>query len=108
MISGLPKEVIITNSQVRQALAKSIKSIVDTIKSTLETTPPELVADIYQKGIILTGGTSQLIGLDKYIANAVQIPVHVADDAQTCAVRGMGIILDDENLLKDIAVLPAQ
>lgn len=108
VMTGLPREVIVNNFQIQQALLRSIESIVDVIKSTLETTPPELVADIYQKGIILTGGTSQLKGIDMFIAQVVQIPVHVADDAQTCAVRGMGIILENEPLLKDIAVPSSQ
>jgi len=108
VVSGLPKEVIITSSQVRNAISRSIQQILDTIKATLETTPPELVADIYQKGIILTGGTAMLKGLDKFIAQGIQIPVHVADDSQTCTVRGMGAILDDENLLLDIVVPSSQ
>ncbi len=108
VVSGLPKEVIVNSSQIRDAISKSIKSIVDIIKATLETTPPELAADIYQKGIIMTGGTSQLRELDQYISAAVQIPVHIADDPQTCTVRGMGVILDDKNLLADIAVSSAQ
>lgn len=108
VVSGLPREVEVNNSQIRNAISKSIQQILDTIKSTLETTPPELVADIYQKGIILTGGTSLLKGLDKFIAQGVQIPVHIADDPQTCTVRGMGAILDDELLLSDIAVPSSQ
>lgn len=104
VISGLPREVSVTDQQVRVAMKKSVQHILETIKSTLETTPPELVADIYQKGIILTGGSSQLKGIDKYIARAIQIPVHVADDPQTCTVRGMGAILEDEALLQDIMV----
>lgn len=108
VVSGLPREVIITNTQIQYALHKSVQQILDTIKSTLETTPPELVADIYQKGIILTGGSAQLKGIDRLIAQAIQIPVHIADDPQTCTVRGIGVILDDEALLKDIAVPSSQ
>lgn len=108
VMTGLPRQIIIDHNQVRQAIYRSIRSIADTIKATLETTPPELVADIYQKGIILTGGSSHLKNMDKYVSNLVQIPVHIADDAQTCTVRGLGAILDDENLLNDIAILPAQ
>ena len=107
VISGLPKEVIVNNVQIQKAIIKSVFKILDTIKSTLETTPPELVADIYQKGIVLTGGLAQLKGLEKFISDSIQIPVHVADDPQTCAVRGMGILLDDEHLLKDIVVIPS-
>ena len=108
VLTGLPREVMVNNVQLQQAINKSIKAMVDTIKSTLETTPPELVADIYQRGIILTGGTSQLKGIDVFIAQAVQVPVHIADDAQTCAVRGMGVILDDESLLRDLTVPSSQ
>ena len=106
ILSGLPKEVKINDAQIREALERSIGKILDTIKATLETTPPELVADIYQKGIYLTGGSAQLKGLDILISQMIEIPVHIADDPQTCAVRGMGVLLDDELLLKDI-VLPS-
>lgn len=108
IVSGLPREVLVDDSQIRGALAKSVKHILEAIKSTLETTPPELVADIYQKGIILTGGTALLKGIDRFIAKNIGIPVHIADDPQTCAVRGMGIVLDDETLLNDIAVPSSQ
>jgi len=104
VVSGLPKEIKINDAQVREALARSLEKILNTIKATLETTPPELVADIYQKGIYLTGGTAQLKELDSYISQNINIPVHVAEDPQTCAVRGLGSLLDDEALLKDIVV----
>jgi len=108
IVSGLPREVIVDDSQIRGALSKSVRNILEVIKSTLETTPPELVADIYQKGIILTGGTALLKGIDKFLSKNIGIPVHIADDPQTCAVRGMGIVLDDEKLLNDIAVPSSQ
>ncbi|MBP6942569.1 MAG: rod shape-determining protein [Candidatus Buchananbacteria bacterium] len=108
IVSGLPREVTVTNVQVQQAIQKSMEQILETIKSTLETTPPELVADIYQKGILLTGGTAQLKGIDRFISHAIEIPVHVADDPQTCTVRGLGIILDDERLLRDIVIPSSQ
>ncbi|MEI6288105.1 MAG: rod shape-determining protein [bacterium] len=108
VITGLPREVIVNSVQIQNSIFRSIQTILDTIKSTLETTPPELVADIYQKGIILTGGTAQLKNIDRFIVNGIQIPVHIADDPQTCTVRGMGSILDDEALLKDIKVLSSQ
>ena len=104
LITGLPKEVIINTDQVRLALQRSIAAIVDGIKSTLEITPPELVADIYQRGIILAGGGALLTGLDQIIAKVTKIPVKVIDDSLTCAVRGMGLILDDENLLREVAI----
>lgn len=108
VMTGLPKEVIVDNREIQAALHKSVQIILDVIKSTLETTPPELVADIYQKGIILTGGGALLKGIDKFIAGGIQIPVHITDDPQTCAARGLGVVLGDENLLKDIVVPSSQ
>ena len=104
LMSGLPKEVIMTTEQVNHALHRSISAIIEGIKSTLEITPPELVADIYQRGIILAGGGAMLSGLDMMIHKATKIPVKVIDDPLTCAVRGMGLILEDENLLKEVAI----
>lgn len=102
LVSGLPKEIIVNDEQMREALSKAVKVIIDNIKSTLEVTPPELVADIYERGILLTGGGSLLKGLDRAISRATQIPVYVADDPLTAVVRGTGYLLDDLNLLKNI------
>jgi rod shape-determining protein MreB len=99
LLSGLPKEIKIGDSQVREAISHSIHQIVDNIKIILETTPPELVSDIYEYGIILTGGGSLLRGLDKLISESAKVPVKVADDPLTCVVRGTGILLSDEELL---------
>ncbi|MDO8499519.1 MAG: rod shape-determining protein [bacterium] len=104
MISGLPKEVMITDTQVREALTRSLKNIVDNIKSALETTPPELVADIHERGILLTGGGALLRGIDQLISRATQIPVRIADDPLTAVVRGTGFLLDDAQLLNEISV----
>lgn len=104
LITGLPKEVMITTDQVKQALTRSISAIIEGIKSTLEITPPELVADIYQRGMILAGGGALLFGLDELIAGATKIPVRVIEDPLTCAIRGMGLILEDDNLLKEVTV----
>lgn len=106
LMTGLPKEITVTDAQIREALSRSIKQIVENVKATLETTPPELVADIYERGIVMTGGGALLKGLDKLIAKAAEIPVRVTDDPLTSVVRGTGIILEDENLLKEI-VLPS-
>ena len=81
------------------------QQIIENIKTTLETTPPELVSDIYEHGIFLTGGGALLRGLDKEIAQNTKIPVRVADDPLTCVVRGTGILLSDQELLDKI-VLP--
>jgi rod shape-determining protein MreB len=102
LINGLPKAVKINDSQVREAMLKTINLIIDNIKITLETTPPELVSDIYEHGIVLAGGGAILRGLDKEIAQATKIPVRVADDPLTCVVRGAGILLDDQELLDKV------
>jgi rod shape-determining protein MreB len=102
LINGLPKEISVSSSQIREAMSRIVKQIIDNIKITLETTPPELVSDIYEHGIILTGGGALLRGLDKEIAQATKIPVKIADDPLTCVVRGTGILLADQELLEKV------
>lgn len=104
LLTGLPKEIIVSDGQIREALDRSIRTIVDHVKATLEITPPELVADIYERGIVLTGGGALLKGLDKLISKHAAIPVRIADDPLTSVVRGAGFLLDNEPLLKDISL----
>ena len=104
LLTGLPKEIIINDSQIREAIHRSVRTIVENIKATLETTPPELVADIYERGIVLTGGGALLRGMDILISRQAAIPVRVADDPLTCVVRGAGLLLEDPRLLKDISL----
>ena len=106
--TGLPREIFVSVAQLRQAVHRSVTSIVDSIKSTLEVTPPELVADIYQRGMVLAGAGSQLTGLVDAISAATKIPVKLIDDPSTCVVRGMGLILEDETLLREVAVPSSQ
>jgi rod shape-determining protein MreB len=108
MVTGLPKEIMVTDAQVRDALARSVRTIVENIKSALEVTPPELVADIYERGIVLTGGGALLKGLDTVISRAAEIPVRVGDDPLTSVVRGTGMLLEDVELLKTIALPSSQ
>lgn len=102
LINGLPKAVKVSDVQIREAMSRTVHQIIDNIKITLETTPPELVSDIYEHGITLTGGGALLRGLDKEIAQATKIPVRVADDALTCVVRGAGMLLEDNELLQKV------
>ena len=102
LINGLPRSVEINDSQVREAISRTVAQIIENIKRTLETTPPELVADIYEHGIVLTGGGAMLRGIDREIAQATKIPVRIADDPLTCVVRGTGILLADPDLLNNI------
>ncbi len=104
LITGLPKEVTVHDGQIREALARSVRTIIDTIKATIEVTPPELVADIYERGMTLVGGGSLLRGLERSIAKETDIPVRIADEPQTALVRGCGVLLGDEALLKSIAL----
>lgn len=104
LVSGLPKEVIVNDEQIREALSHSIKMIVTNIKTVIEETPPELLSDIMHRGIILAGGGSLIRGLDKLIANQTEIPVRMMEDPLTAVVRGAGIILEDLENLKDILV----
>lgn len=108
LVTGLPKEIIVHDEQIREALSKSVKIIIDHIKATLEITPPELVADIYKRGITLTGGGALLKELDKAIADVTHIPVHVADDPLTAVCRGTGYLLDDIELLRTVSTTPSQ
>lgn len=99
VISGLPKEVLITDAHVREALDRSIRTIIDHIKMALEVTPPELTADIHERGMLLTGGSALLPGLDKLITAATEIPVRIVDDPLSAVVRGTAILLEDNRLL---------
>jgi rod shape-determining protein MreB len=102
LVTGLPKEIIITDAQVREALSRSIRIIVNNIKSTIEETPPELLADIMQRGIILAGGGSLIRGLDRLVADQTDMPVRMMEDPLTAVVRGTGIVLEDLESLKGV------
>jgi rod shape-determining protein MreB len=93
LLTGLPRSVEVGADQIREAIEISVAQIVDTIKDTIEETPPELVADIMDQGIVLAGGGALLAGLDRRVAEATQMPVHIADDPLTCVARGTGVVL---------------
>jgi rod shape-determining protein MreB and related proteins len=95
LLTGLPRSVEVGGDQVREALEPSVAQIMDAIKETIEETPPELVADLMDQGLVLAGGGALLAGLDRRVAEATQMPVHVADDPLTCVVRGATRTLED-------------
>lgn len=97
LLDGLPSNITITSEEIREALADPVASIIDAIRSTLERTPPELSADIIDRGIMLTGGGALLRGLDQLIANETGIPVNVAENPLDCVVDGTGKLLEDMN-----------
>lgn len=104
LVTGLPKAIKVDSDQIRGALAQSVSTIVDAVKMTVEETPPELVADIMDKGIVIAGGGALLRGLNKIISMNTKMPVHVADDPLTSVVRGAGLVLEDLDSLKEVLV----
>jgi rod shape-determining protein MreB len=92
-MTGIPKQIIVSYSEIAHALDKSIAKIEEAILKALETTPPELAADIFKTGLYLTGGGALLRGLDKRISQKTKLPVHVAEDPLRAVVRGTGIAL---------------
>ncbi len=107
LVSGLPKQLQITDEQVRQALRKSIGLIVTAVKATIEETPPELVADIIDRGIVLAGGGALLRRFDRLISEATATRVTITDDPLTAVVRGTGVVLEDLDSLRGV-LLPSQ
>ncbi|SHE66190.1 rod shape-determining protein [Clostridium fallax] len=100
LISGLPKTVVVTESQIREALKEPVAAIIEAIKTTLEKTPPELAADIMDKGIMLAGGGALLKGLDALINHETHMPVHIAESPLDCVALGAGKALDKFDLIR--------
>lgn len=106
MITGLPKNMTITSTEVMEALKEPVNAIVDAIKFTLEKTPPELAADIMDRGIMLTGGGALLSGLDKLIKEETGMPVSIAEKPLDCVVLGTGKVLEEIDTLKRVLIAP--
>ncbi len=102
LVAGVPKTIDITAEEVQEALSESVNAIVEAVKLCLEQTPPELAADILDRGIILTGGGAMLKGLDERLRMETNLPIILADDPLTCVVRGTGKILDDLNAYQKV------
>jgi rod shape-determining protein MreB len=102
LITGLPREIILTDQDVREAISQSIDTLVESVREVLETTPPEILSDIMRSGIMLAGGGALLKGLDQLLAQWLKVPVFVADDPLTAVVRGTGVILENINLHRDL------
>ena len=100
LVSGLPKTVVVTSSQIQQALSEPVEGIVEAVKITLEKTPPELASDIMDRGIVMTGGGSLLRNLDKLLSQETGMPVYVAEDALSCVALGTGKAVENVDLLK--------
>lgn len=104
LVSGLPKEITIISEEIREAIQKSVRSIVMAVKDTIEETPPELIADLINRHIFLAGGGALLRGLDKAIAHETKLFVKVVDDPLTAVARGCGFVLENVDQLRSILV----
>jgi rod shape-determining protein MreB len=103
LVAGLPKTLTITSEEIREALQEPVSTIVDAIRITLEKCPPELSADLVDRGMVLAGGSSQLRGLDKLIAEQTGLPVHLADDPMSAVAEGTGVVLNELSFLSRAA-----
>jgi rod shape-determining protein MreB len=104
LIDGIPKTIVIGDDEIRESLREPIMTIVDAVRTALERTPPELAADIVDKGIVLTGGGALLKGLDLLLRQETNLPITVADDPLSCVALGTGKVLDELDLLKKVAI----
>lgn len=104
LISGLPREVMVTDTNVRDAISISVDHLIEAVKEVLESTPPEIVSDIMARGIYLVGGGSLLSGLPELFAEELKLPVHLADDPMTAVARGAGIILENFKAYADVLI----
>ena len=102
LVTGLPRQVIVTDTDIKEAIMPSILSLVEGIKEVLETTPPELLSDIIKNGLVLSGGGAMLRGLDGFLESALKIPVYVAEDSLTAVTRGAGVVLDEFETYKEV------
>lgn len=100
LLSGLPRNVRVNSNEIAEAIQEPLTAVVGAVRSVLEQTPPELASDIYDRGLVLSGGGALLRGIDRYLSMHTGIPVIVADDPQTCVVRGTGLALEQFEVLK--------
>lgn len=104
LVTGLPREVVITDADIREALSASIEALVLGVREVLETTPPEVLADVIDRGIFLAGGGALLRGLPELLEDELGIPIHVASDPLSAVARGTGVILEDVDRYRDILI----
>lgn len=104
LVTGLPREVVITDSDIREAISQSVASLIEATREVLETTPPEVLSDIMHRGIYLAGGGALIKGLAQLIQEEIKIPVHVAPDPLTAVARGTGVILEDMDGFREVLI----
>ena len=104
LVTGIPQNIIITSEEVRKAISEQVDSIVQAVRIALEQTPPELAADIVDRGIVLTGGGALLKGLDQLLREETSLPITVVDDPLSTVVVGTGRTLDNLHILKEVCI----
>jgi rod shape-determining protein MreB len=105
LTTGLPRQIVVTSDEIREAISSTVNVVIDAIRDTLEETPPEVVSDFIETGVVLTGGGALIEGLADRVASELKMPVMVADDPLTTVVRGIGKVLEDEKLLRRVKAL---
>jgi len=104
LVTGLPREVMITDADIREAIVQSIASLIESTKEVLESTPPEIVSDIMKRGIYLAGGGALIKGLDQLLFEELQIPIYIASEPLTAVARGTGMILENMEKYKEVLI----
>jgi len=104
LVTGLPREVVVTDTDIREAMSGSILGLLDAVKEVIETTPPEVLSDVMSRGIILVGGGALLRGLDELLSQTLHVPVYVANDPLTAVARGTGIVLEEMIAFRDVLI----
>ncbi|NTW05867.1 MAG: rod shape-determining protein, partial [Peptococcaceae bacterium] len=106
LLTGLPKTIQITSAEIQKALSEPVSAIIDAIKATLEITPPELAADIIDRGIVMAGGGSLLRGLDRLVSISTGMPVNLAEEPLMAVAYGTGKVLENIEMLKKVLINP--
>ncbi|HBH71469.1 MAG: Cell shape-determining protein MreB [Parcubacteria group bacterium GW2011_GWC1_42_11] len=104
LVTGLPREVVVTDTDIREAMSGSIAGLVDAVKEVIETTPPEVLSDVMSRGIILVGGGALIRGLDELLSQTLHVPVYISNDPLTAVARGAGIILEDMDNFREVLI----
>jgi rod shape-determining protein MreB and related proteins len=104
LVTGLPREVVITDADIREAIMGDIEALIESIKEVLESTPPEVVSDIMNRGIVLVGGSAQIVGLVTLFEKELKLPIHLVAEPHTAVVRGSGVVLENLEQYKDLLI----
>ncbi len=104
LVTGLPRSIEVSSVEIREAISASVNAIVEAVKTTLEETPPELITDLMEHGIVLAGGSAQLAGMDQRLSYETKMTVYVAEEPMTCVVRGAGKVLEEMDTLRKVLV----